>query len=273
MGVLQVPIPTSKLYRRRPEIRRRAGLVLTLCSLIGHMRYSKVFAARLLSSLIFALGLATASGQTVSPGTSQLPVNEPLEKYDMPPAYIYRLETSPRMVSPYGGFISYQVNVDANGNNIVGDAANEPSITVDPTNPNTMVIGWRQFNSVSSNFRQGGWAIPQTAAFIGPFQVFWRTTSSAAIRSCTPTRWNVFLSQSVGDILRQYLPLNKRRPILVGTATGRKCGEEGTRSGSPIDRTNGTGHGFQYQAWSQPPLALAGCSAAPPMPELHGRLR
>src|ERR1700751_83520 len=78
-----------------------------------HVKYSTVFAARLLSSLIFALGLATPSGQTVSPATSQLPVNEPLEKYDMPPSYIYRLETSPRMVSPYGGFISYQGKVDA----------------------------------------------------------------------------------------------------------------------------------------------------------------
>jgi len=41
-----------------------------------------------------------------------------------PAPYIYRLETSPRMISPYGVFTSYQVNVDANGNNIVGDAAN-----------------------------------------------------------------------------------------------------------------------------------------------------
>ena len=87
---------------------------------------------------------------------SSLPT-EPLEKYDNPPAYIFRLETAPRMISRYGPFTSYQVNVDANGNNIVGDAANEPSIAVDPTNLNKMTIGWRQFNSVSSNFRQGGY--------------------------------------------------------------------------------------------------------------------
>ena len=48
----------------------------------------------------------------------------------MPPAYIYRLETGPRMISQYGPFISYQANVDANGQNILGDAANEPSIAV-----------------------------------------------------------------------------------------------------------------------------------------------
>jgi hypothetical protein len=54
------------------------------------------------------------------------------------------------------GFFTNQVNVDANGNNIVGDAANEPSITVNPKNPQEIVIGWRQFGSVTSNFRQAG---------------------------------------------------------------------------------------------------------------------
>ena len=54
-------------------------------------------------------------------------------------------------------FTSYQVNVNANGQNIVGDAANEPSIAVDPTDDNKITIGWRQFNSVISNFRQAGW--------------------------------------------------------------------------------------------------------------------
>ena len=43
------------------------------------------------------------------------------------------------------------------GNNIVGDAANECVISVDPTDGNKMTIVWRQFNNVTSNFRQGGW--------------------------------------------------------------------------------------------------------------------
>jgi hypothetical protein len=55
-------------------------------------------------------------------------------------------------------YVSVQVNVDAAGLNIVGDAANEPSIAVNPLNPNNMVIGWRQFDSITSNFRQAGWA-------------------------------------------------------------------------------------------------------------------
>jgi len=84
---------------------------------------------------------------------------EPLEKYEMQPAVpgTYRLESSPQMISELGPFVSYQVNVDANGNNIVGDAANEPSISVDPTNGNKITIGWRQFNTYTSNFRQAGY--------------------------------------------------------------------------------------------------------------------
>ena len=62
---------------------------------------------------------------------------------------------APRLKST--GFFTAQVNVDASGNNIVGDAANEPSIAIDPTNPNKMVIGWRQFDNVNSNFRQAGY--------------------------------------------------------------------------------------------------------------------
>jgi hypothetical protein len=47
------------------------------------------------------------------------------------------------MISQFGSFTSYQVNVNANGQNITGDAANEPSISVDPTNGNKMTIAWR----------------------------------------------------------------------------------------------------------------------------------
>jgi hypothetical protein len=64
----------------------------------------------------------------------------------------------PRSMFVRGPFRSVQVNVDDFGHNIWGDAANEPSIAVDPTNSDRIVIGWRQFDSVSSDFRQAGWA-------------------------------------------------------------------------------------------------------------------
>jgi hypothetical protein len=106
--------------------------------------------------ILSVLLLSIASIAIASAGTRPLNPKEHSETYDMPPAYIFRLEKSPRMISPFGPFTSYQANVDAQGNNIVGDAANEPSIAVDPTDSNRITIGWRQFNSVNSNFRQGG---------------------------------------------------------------------------------------------------------------------
>jgi len=75
-----------------------------------------------------------------------------------PPTFIPR---SGPMVRDY--FVSVQVNVDEFGQNIPGDAANEPSIAVDPTDPNKIVIGWRQFDNVASNFRQAGWAYSHDA--------------------------------------------------------------------------------------------------------------
>src|SRR2546427_2802112 len=56
--------------------------------------------------------------------------------------------------TPFG--TSFQVNVNSSGQNIAGDAANEPSLCIDPTNPNRIAIGWRQFNSTNSSFRQAG---------------------------------------------------------------------------------------------------------------------
>ncbi len=53
-------------------------------------------------------------------------------------------------------FFYTQVNIDNNGLNIIGDAANEPSIAVNPTNPLILYIGWRQFDTISNNFRQAG---------------------------------------------------------------------------------------------------------------------
>jgi hypothetical protein len=65
---------------------------------------------------------------------------------------------SPRAIVLRDLHRSVQVNVDLLQYNIVGDAANEPSIAIDPTNPDSMVIGWRQFDTVTSEFRQAGYA-------------------------------------------------------------------------------------------------------------------
>ena len=198
-----------------------------------------------LLSAIWLLSLATASGQT--PLAARF--SEPLEKYNMPPAYIYRLETGPRMISRFGLFTSLQANVDASGNNILGDAANEPSITVDPTNHTRMAIGWRQFNSVNSDFRQGGWGFTTDAGSTWTFPGVLEN--------------NVFRSDPVlgSDDAGNFFYLSLRQTFfddMWGSLTG---GESWTRlsfgdvSGGDkqwftIDKTGGMGNGFQYQAWS-----------------------
>ena len=72
-------------------------------------------------------------------------------------------KTSPVYISKSGSLrntsiFTMQVNVNANEQNILNDAANEPNIAVNPSNENEIVIGWRQFDNVSSNFRQAGWS-------------------------------------------------------------------------------------------------------------------
>ncbi|WP_299680954.1 T9SS type A sorting domain-containing protein [uncultured Dokdonia sp.] len=73
----------------------------------------------------------------------------PVSRASMPKSPAYNVQSS--------NFFTAQVNIDENGMNIVGDAANEPSIAVDPTNPDRIVIGWRQFDTVENNFRQAGY--------------------------------------------------------------------------------------------------------------------
>ena len=107
---------------------------------------------------------------------------EPLERESDAPMFIWGNGRSDAMISQHGPFTSYQVNVDGNGQNMTGDAANEPSTSVDPTNPNKMAIGWRQFNSVASNFRQAGWGFTTNRGVSWTFPACWKTVVPE--RSC-----------------------------------------------------------------------------------------
>lgn len=105
--------------------------------------------------------------------------NTPIEYEEKPDDPYINVPIEGRVTSPPyrldgTGFNIRQVNVDANGQNIVGDAANEPSIAIDPTNLNRMAIGWRHFETITSNFRQAGYAYTTDAGenwiFPGPIE-------------------------------------------------------------------------------------------------------
>jgi hypothetical protein len=152
-------------------------------------------------------------------------------------------------------FTSVQVNVGPGGVNIYGDAANEPSIAVDPTHPNRMAIGWRQFDTVGSNFREAGYGCSTDGG---------RTWALPGV-----LEQNVFRSDPVlgfdADGRFYYASLK-----VVSSAYSIqifKSWDGGKTWGAPIsayggdkewftvDRTAGVGRGNIYHAWS----VAAGC--------------
>jgi hypothetical protein len=84
-------------------------------------------------------------------------LEEPVRATGAPSIAVERA-VEPARVWRRGPFASVQVNVDANGDNILSDAANEPSIAIDPTDPDKIVIGWRQFDTFTNSFRTSGYA-------------------------------------------------------------------------------------------------------------------
>jgi len=180
---------------------------------------------------------------------------EPFEKYDMPPAYIYRLETSPRMVSIFGPFTSYQVNVDADGQNIVGDAANECSISVDPTDPTRMAIGWRQFDDYHSNFRQAGYGYSSDGGLTWTFPGVLQPGFFRSDPVTTSDETGVFFYNSLRSDGFSFFCTDIWRSTDGGAAWTLISGEQGAIGGDKqwftIDKTCGPGHHFQYQANDQ----------------------
>jgi hypothetical protein len=151
----------------------------------------------------------------------------------------------------FGAFSSVQVNVDAKGANIPGDAANEPSIAVDPIAPNRMAIGWRQFDTITSNFRQAGyaWSIDGgrtwTASVLDP-GVF----RSDPVLDFDATGVFYYSSLQTDFTVDVYTSLDHGASWLAPVdAFG------GDKQWLGVDRTSGIGAGHLYQFWN----VFAGC--------------
>ena len=126
-------------------------------------------------------------------------------------------------------------------------AANEPSIAVDPTNPNKMSIGWRQFDSVSNNFRQAGWGytINGGTSWTFPGVLENNVFRSDPVLNSDDTGRFFYLSLLTTLFDNMWRSLNSGQSWTnLGPATG------GDKQWFAIDNTNSTGHGFQYQTWS-----------------------
>ena len=112
--------------------------------------------------LVFSLALGQTTLPALAQGEYGLASNSdgPREFLNDPPASVIDVRARAGTSAPgdqfFGPFHSVQVNVNSSGQNVTGDAANEPSIAISPLDPNKIVIGWRQFDTITSDFRQAG---------------------------------------------------------------------------------------------------------------------
>lgn len=140
-----------------------------------------------------------------------------------------------------------QVNVNGSGENIVSDAANEPSIAVNPNNPDEIVIGWRQFDNVGSNFRQGGWSYSSDG---GQSWTFPGVLEPGVFRSDPVLDYN-----SDGTFFYNSLAGNFACKVFI-SGNGGATWDSGTDIGGgdkqwmAIDRTTGPGSGNIYSSWT-----------------------
>jgi hypothetical protein len=158
-------------------------------------------------------------------------------------------ERSPAYNYSTSSITTVQVNVDVNGQNIVGDAANETSIAVDPTNRNRMAIGWRQFNTISSSFRQAGWGFTTDG---GQFWTFPGVIEPGIFRSDP-----VLDTDADGNFY--YNSLTNDPDFMCHVFKSNDGGSSwdngtyahgGDKQWMTIDKTDGPGTGHNYSFWT-----------------------
>jgi len=191
---------------------------------------------------------------TLAPGAPQEHSRRPapLERPGDPPPESPVQTPGRRRVRPFvhGRFVTVQVNVDVQGLNIVGDAANEPSIAVDPLQPARMAIGWRQFDTIASNFRQAGVAYTadggQHWISAGPLQAGTFRSDPVLASDASGVFYYYSLSTPGGQILCDLFRSNDGGK----TWSGPTPAHGGDKAWTVVDRTGGVGDGNLYAEWS-----------------------
>ncbi|MCK4872252.1 MAG: exo-alpha-sialidase [Phycisphaerales bacterium] len=149
-----------------------------------------------------------------------------------------------------GPFTSVQVNIDAFGGNTPGDAANETTIAVDPTAPNRIVIGWRQFDAIESDFRQAGYAYShdggRTWAFPGVLAP--GVARSDPVVGCNADGVFYYYSLSFVDDPFYYFLHSSTDAGVTWTDGVYAYGWD--KGWMAIDRTDGIGRGNMYFYWT-----------------------
>lgn len=157
-------------------------------------------------------------------------------------------EAAPVVVA-VGPYTSVQVNLNAAGNNCLNDVANEPSMAIDPTDPNKIVIGWRQFDDVTDSdaFRQAGVAYSLDA---GATWTFPGVLDPGQFRSDP-----VLAADADGNFYYSSLPNLTTVEIFKSTDGGVTWSPPvyafgGDKQWMTVDVTAGIGSGHIYQNWN-----------------------
>ncbi len=147
------------------------------------------------------------------------------------------------------GITTVQVNVDENGLNITGDAANEPSIAIDPNDPNKMTIGWRQFNTISSNFRQAGHAYTTDGGMTWTFPGVIQPGIFRSDPVLDFDKEGNFYYNSLTDDPDYYCKVFKSTDGGLSWDNGTDA-HGGDKQWMTIDKTDGPGAGHIYAFWT-----------------------
>lgn len=144
-----------------------------------------------------------------------------------------------------------QVNIDEDGMNILGDAANEPSIAIDPTNPDRMLIGWRQFDDVNNNFRQAGYAYSLDG---GETWTFPGVIDAGVFRSDpvldTDSDGTFYYNSLTADEFNNFECTVYKSESEEFDWDGGTFAHGGDKQWMAIDKTEGIGNGHNYSFWT-----------------------
>lgn len=222
-------------------------------------RSSLVLGVAIAVAASICLALSSRRDASAAGEVNKVRLRAQSERPDDPPALpaLPRPGALPAPPVRYQAFTSIQANVGPGGVNVLGDAANEPSIAVDLTHPNRMAIGWRQFNSVESNYRQAGWGYTVDG---GRTWTFPGVLEPGAFRSDPVLGFDAdgrFYYASLKVVSSAY-SVDVFKSWDAGKTWPQKIAAfGGDKEWFTVDRTGGVGRGQIYQAWS----VAAGCCA------------
>jgi hypothetical protein len=158
-------------------------------------------------------------------------------------------QAAPSAVVSFGPYVSHQVNVDSNGQNIIGDKGNEPTIAVNPLNSSNIVIGWRKFDSPPTAIKHGGYAY----TFDGGLS--WAIAELPALPSQSRTDPALDVD-SHGNFYYQSLALGgeDRTSVFRSYDGGANWSEpvfqfHGDKNWIAVDKTGGPSDGHVYGTW------------------------